>query len=133
MLRPSPRTRWSLLAIAGLVLLSPPALALLAPDARAACAEPMPVRHGLDSFWTGLPETTLVGFAYAFGNASVQTGEAPVLCRFFGEETSGGQCQPQAGSGSDGVVTVNGSWSDSRAAGCPNPSREWGHPIVIAV
>jgi hypothetical protein len=133
MLRPSPRTRWSLLAIAGLALLSPPALALLAPDARAACAEPMPVRHGLDSFWTGLPETTLVGFAYAFGNASVQTGQAPVLCRFFGEETSGGQCQPQAGSGSDGVVTVNGSWSDSRAAGCPDPSGEWGHPIVIAV
>jgi len=93
----------------------------------------MPVRHGLDSFWTGLPEGTLVGFAYAFGNASVQTGQAPVLCRFFGEETSGGQCQPQAGSGSDGIVTVNGNWSDTRAAGCPDPSGEWGHPIVIAV
>ncbi|HET8948505.1 MAG TPA: thrombospondin type 3 repeat-containing protein [Candidatus Polarisedimenticolia bacterium] len=122
-----------MLAIAGLALFSPPALALFAPAARASCGDSMPVRHGLDSFWTGLPEGTLVGFAYAFGNASVQTGQAPVLCRFSGEETSGGQCQPQAGSASDGVVTVNGNWSDPRAAGCPDPSGEWGHPIVIAV
>jgi hypothetical protein len=116
---------WSIFVLLAGVLLP-------APQALAACSDSQPVQHGLDSFWTGLPETTLVGFAYAVGGASVQTGQAPILCRFFGEETSGGQCQPQAGSASDGVVTVNGNWDDSRAAGCPNTSLGWGHPIVIA-
>jgi hypothetical protein len=92
----------------------------------------MPVRHALDSFWTGLPEATLVGFAYALGDAKVQTGQAPLLCRFAGEETSGGPCPPQAGSGSDGVIVVSGNWADPHAAGCPNPGGVPGHPIVIA-
>jgi hypothetical protein len=98
----------------------------------AACADSQAVRHAYDSFWTGLPEANLVGFAYALGSASVQTGQAPILCRFSGEETSGGQCQPQAGSPSDGNVTVNGNWADIKAAGCPNPNGEPGHPIAIA-
>src|SRR6185503_6373329 len=98
----------------------------------AACGDPQAVRHAFDSFWTGLPEANLVGFAYAMGSAAVQTGQAPILCRFSGEETSGGQCQPQAGSPSDGVVTVNGNWADIKAAGCPNPKGEPGHPVVIA-
>jgi hypothetical protein len=114
------------------LLLLVAAIAVPAAPARASCSEAKPVRHALDSYWTGLPETTLVGFAWLVGSPAVQTGQAPLLCRFFGEETSGGQCQPQAGSGSDGIVTVNGDWSDSRAAGCPNISGEWGSPIVIA-
>lgn len=114
------------------LLLLVAAIAVPAAPAHASCSDAKPVRHALDSFWTGMPETTLVGFAWLVGSPAVQTGQAPILCRFFGEETSGGQCQPQAGSGSDGIVTVNGDWSDSRAAGCPNASGEWGHPIVIA-
>jgi hypothetical protein len=128
----SSRTRLLFLALAGLASLCPPALPFLAGPARAACGDSLAVRHALDSYWTGLPEATLVAFAYALGDAKVQTGQAPILCRAFGEETSGGQCQPQAGSASDGIVTVNGNWSDTRAAGCPDPAGEWGHPVVIA-
>src|SRR4029077_18275969 len=46
MLRPSLRTRWSLLAIAGLALLSPPGLALLAPSAPPRPRAPRPARAG---------------------------------------------------------------------------------------
>ena len=96
------------------------------------CANTLPVRHALDSYWTGLPEANLIAMAYSFKNPDVDTGQTPILCRFFGEETSGGQCQPQAGSASDGNVAVNGNWDDSRADGCPNAAGDWGSPIVIA-
>jgi len=108
------------------------AFALSAGRVEATCGNSLSFRHALDSYWTGLPEVNLISMAYSLENPSVATGEAPVLCRFFGEETSGGQCQPQAGSASDGVVTVNGNWDHPKAGGCPNQAGEWGHPIVIA-
>jgi len=113
---PSPGHRLLALAFMG----------LLASPARAACGDSMPVRHALDSFWTGLPEATLVGFAYALGDAKVQTGQAPILCRFSGEEASAGPCPPQAGSGSDGVVAVSGNWAD------PTPGKD-GHGFQFEI
>jgi hypothetical protein len=112
----------------------PVLLAILsALPARAACPDSMPVRHALDTYWSGLPEDHVIGFTFLLSDPSVHTGQAPIFCRFAGEETSGGQCQPLAGSPSDGIITVNGNWSDLRAGGCPNLEGVWGHPVVVAV
>lgn len=110
------------------------ALTLLAAGmpAGAACPESVSVRNSLDSYWTGLPEAYLVGFTYLLSDPSVQTGQAAIFCRSAGEETSGGQCQPQAASPSDGIITVNGNWADTLAHGCPALDGTWGHPVVVA-
>ena len=124
---------WNLFVRAALLA----ALALAAPglaaSARATCGDFRQVKNGFDSYWTGLPEDRLIGFAWAYGDASVQTGQAKIICRMVGEEISGGQCQPQAGGPSDGNVTIAGDWNSPLAAGCPNDPGEWGHPVVVAV
>jgi len=117
--------------IAVTLLLSLAALSFPRPAA-AECPDTMPVRNALDTFWSGLPEDHLMGFAYLLSDPKVQTGQSGLFCRSAAEETSGGQCQPQAGSSADGVITVNGNWSWQLAAGCPDPGGVWGHPIVVA-
>ncbi len=105
----------------------------LAAPARASCGDFRQVKNMFDSYWTGLPEDRLIGFAWAYGDASVQTGQATIICRMVGEEISGGQCPPQAGGPSDGNITIAGDWNSPLAAGCPNDPGEWGHPVVVAV
>jgi hypothetical protein len=96
------------------------------------CGASLPIQNGFDTWWTGLPEDHLVGFAYLLGDPKIQTGQAPIFCRAYGEETSGGACQPQAGSPADGMITVNGNWAFPKIAGCPNPDGVPGHPVVVA-
>jgi thrombospondin type 3 repeat protein len=115
--------------LTGLLLLAP---LLGVGEASAACGDFRPIRHGNDSYWSGMPEDRIIGFAYLLSDPSVQTGQAQIFCRYVGEETSGGQCQPEAGSPSDGNVTVAGDWTSPLAAGCPNEPGVWGHPLVIA-
>ncbi len=100
--------------------------------AGATCPDSQAIRHELDSYWTGLPEAHLTGFTYLLTDPAVHTGQAAIFCRAIGEETSGGQCQPQAGSASDGIVTVNGNWADPLASGCPALDGQWGHAVVVA-
>jgi hypothetical protein len=109
------------------------AVALGTTPARGACSEFRSVAHSFGSYWSGLPEAYLVGFAWLLENAAVHSGQTPIFCRGAGEEVSGGPCPAQAGSVGDGVITVAGDWSGSLAAGCPNESGEWGHPMVVAV
>ena len=108
--------------------------AVLAPaPVRAACADFRPITHGFGSYWTGLPEDRIIGFSWLYTNAAIHTGQAVIFCRSAGEEISGGQCQPRAGSAGDGVVTVAGDWASPLAAGCANEPGDWGHPIVVAI
>ncbi|HKQ98570.1 MAG TPA: thrombospondin type 3 repeat-containing protein [Candidatus Polarisedimenticolia bacterium] len=127
----SPRVTLTCRAVAlgGLLLAAP----LTWAPAGASCGDFCPVKNGYDSSWTGLPEAYSIGFAWAYANYAVQTGQANIICRMAGEEISGGQCQPQAGSPSDSVITIAGDWSVPLAAGCPNDPGEWGHPIIVAV
>jgi hypothetical protein len=127
---PRRSTRIVRAAMVAAVALAVPGLAV---PARASCGDFRQVKNGFDSFWTGLPEDRLIGFAWAYGDASVQTGQAAIICRMAAEEVSGGQCQPQAGGPSDGTVTIAGDWISPLAAGCPNEPGEWGHPVVVAV
>lgn len=117
------------LLIGGLLLAGPAAWV----PAGASCSAFRQVKHGYDAYWTGLPEAYLVGFAWAYSDMAVQTGQAKILCRMAGEEVSGGQCAPMAGSPSDGVITIAGDWESPLAAGCPNEGGEPGHPIIVAV
>jgi thrombospondin type 3 repeat protein len=117
------------LALCVALLLS---VGLGASPAGAACADFRPINHALGSYWSGLPEANLVGFAWQFTNATVQTGQTPIFCRAAGEETTGSSCPPQAGSAGDGVITVDGDWTGPLVAGCPNDAGQPGHPIVVA-
>jgi len=123
-----PRNRISSLACAILLVVAP----IGAGRAAAACANSMPVHHSNDTYWSDLPEATLIGFAYSLADPSVHTGQADIFCRSYPSETSGGQCSPIAGSPSDGIVVVSGNWETTLAGGCPNLPGEWGHPIVVA-
>ncbi len=117
----------ALIVTALAAILVPPAAALAD-----GCGQSLSVRNALDTWWTGLPESHLVGFAYLLSDPKTQTGQAPIFCRTYGEETSGGSCQPQAGSAADGNITVNGNWAFPKVSGCPDPEGLPGHPIVVA-
>jgi hypothetical protein len=123
-----PRNRIPFLACAILLAVAP----IGAGQAAAACANSMPVHHSNDTYWSDLPEATLIGFAYSLADPSVHTGQADIFCRSYPSETSGGQCSPIAGAPSDGIVVVSGNWETTLAGGCPNLPGEWGHPIVVA-
>jgi hypothetical protein len=109
-------------------------LGLVAPwaaaPARATCGDFRQVKNGFDSYWSGLPENNLIGFAWSYTDAAVQTGQAKMICRMVGEEISGGQCQPQAGSASD-ACDIAGTGPTAGADACLIRAR--GHPVVIAV
>src|SRR5262249_38881056 len=91
----------------------------VAPAARAQqCPDTVSHRHGLGGSWSGLPEANLGGQAAAFHAQSINNGAALFLCKSSADSV-GGQCQPEAGTSSDGVVTANGNWADVGSTGCP--------------
>jgi len=93
--------------------------------------KPIPVGHYLNAYLAGLPEAFLCGGVFEFGNPSINNGTADFLCRAASDIASGGPCPRLAGSATDGVVTINGDWSNSGANGCPVASKEGDSPVVV--
>ncbi len=83
------------------------------------CGTPTPAGQYLDSYFTGLPESSLSGRIFVFGNPSVNNGTAEFLCRSAGDISSNGPCPQLAGSSSDGIVIIAGDWFAQGVTGCP--------------
>jgi hypothetical protein len=93
---------------------------LLAPAAHAQqqCGTSVPLGHFLDTVWTGLPESELAWRIFVRGT-SIDNGTVDWICRSSSQVNAGRPCQTSAGTGSDGIITVLGDWSDDGAGGCP--------------
>lgn len=99
-----------------------------ASEARASCAAPTPMFHGLDSFFLCDKSGPTGAFAYQQRDAAgVNTAAVDILCiapdgtRCFG-----------SGSGSVSQVTIETDWSNPGIAGCPvNPSGPQRVVIVV--
>jgi hypothetical protein len=106
---------------------------LLAPSAYAQCGFSQPAGNKIDTAFTGLPEAQLGGRLFVFGNPAINSGTAPFLCGTAGADSAGGPCQPTAGTGSDGVITINGDWSANGVTGCPNATIDGDFPNVALI
>src|SRR2546427_3977376 len=60
------------------------------------------------------------GTVSVLGEPNVQSGNVTDFCTVASPaESSGGPCQPQAGTALDGKLTINGDWSSPAGTGCP--------------
>jgi hypothetical protein len=96
-------------------------LALLAPPpAFAVCpGEILPYQDFFGGAMTGFPEAYVSGRVSVFGNTGTNSGSAFFICTQTGELPNGGTCQNEAGTSSDGNVTILGDWGDDLTLGCP--------------
>ena len=103
-----------------LVALGAVVLAFVAGPASMAqqCPDSVPYFHGLGGSLTGLPEASVSGITSQVGFPAVNNGASPFICT--SDSTPGIDfCQPEAGSASDGVVTLSGNWGNPNVTGCP--------------
>ena len=92
-------------------------------------------KHFFQSSWNGLPEAYLVAHAASVASPGIaHNGNAVFFCPEAGLPSSGGPCQAQAGTSTDGVVTVSGDWTTNGVAGCPDstPTGDGDAPVVAA-
>jgi len=105
-----------------LVALGAVAVALLiAPAAHAACpaGQSIPFQHALGGSFSGLPEANVTGFVSVSGHPEINSGTDAIVCTQAGFTPNGVLCQVEAGTASDGLVTISGDWQDIPTAGCP--------------
>jgi hypothetical protein len=82
------------------------------------CAESTPFFDLLGGSYTGLPEAYAVGYAAKVSDHSINSGTLAIVCT--SSSTPGFVfCQPQAGSATDGAVTIVGDWQIPGVTGCP--------------
>lgn len=90
--------------------------AFAAAPVMAECPDSAPFYHAVGGFFTGLPEASLAARASEFGGVA-NSGTSPFVCT--ATSTPGFDfCQPEAGTGSDGQVTINGNWGNVGISGC---------------
>src|SRR6266850_2126190 len=104
---------------------------LIAPAAQAQeCAFPINTNsaHLLNGYFTGVPEAYLSGRVWVMGSdrnndgiADFDNGSAVFFCGASdaGQFAAGGNCQPEAGTSTDGQVTIQGNWAAAGVTGCP--------------
>src|SRR5262245_32325305 len=86
------------------------------------CGEPHPIMNS-DTYFTGLPDGYLEGWAYIFVDPAVNSGAAGASF-FYGAPIDGeawvsGWGPWCAGTADDGHACVQGDWSNPGVEGCP--------------
>jgi len=99
------------------------------------CTNPSQVfQHGLGGVWVNCDDRgPVAGFAYAPGTSPLATsGTSNIVCESDGEQAQGGGC---AGSGAngDGIIYIQGNWSNPGVTGCPNPTGTRGNGRNVVV
>jgi hypothetical protein len=124
-------------AAVAMVALAAIALALPQP-ARATCANPQPMQHGLGSFFMGCPDINPVqGYLFVLGQEATLNSDSTAagagadqqidfVCEATGVTTEQAiDCMPEAGVAGDGNVVVAFDWGGinlSNGNACPNPA-----------
>jgi hypothetical protein len=103
---------------------------VVAPAAYAQCGFSQFAGHVLGTTWTDLPEGALSGVVYVKGDPTVNNGPTEFICRSVGEATAGGDCPPDAGTPTDGIVVGWGNWGFLGVTGCPNGANNGDNPNV---
>jgi Putative metal-binding motif len=111
-----------LIPVLPIVALTLVATALIPDPAGAICPTSEPARHTF-SYFQGCTDTApAFGYIYERGDKAVNSGGIDVVC-----ETVAGQngqllaCQSEAGTATDGHVTIEFDWGNPGAVGCPDP------------
>ena len=123
-------------AVPAILVVAAIALALPRP-AGATCPNPLPLQHGLGSFFTNCPDINPVdGYVYVLGQESTLNNDstAPgagadkkldIVCEATGVQTEQAiDCTPEAGVAGDGNISVMFDWGGinlSNGNACPNP------------
>ncbi len=106
-----------------------------APAAYAQCAGfSLASGHLFGAYFTGFPESDVSGRIFVAGSAAtLNSGTADVICEQATVENAGGQCQPEAGTLTDGNVTINANWASNGFVGCPAALNDGDLPNVALV
>jgi thrombospondin type 3 repeat protein len=86
------------------------------------CTVSLPCQH-LESgtFWK-IPERSFYGKVFVLGNPAINSGSGIGFCTEANVDSSNGVCQAEAGTATDGQVTVNLNWGSPGVTACPNSS-----------